>query len=102
MEGIVGILVIQVLMLANFIAYAIMVMSYLLVLLRVFFTKRMDVTAGILVSRDLLRENLRRLLYKVTSYLLKRAKDCIILRMVVVLGTVANLTLFPSLFVIGE
>lgn len=56
----------------------------------------------ILVSRDLLRENLRRLLYKVTSYLLKRAKDCIILRMVVFLGTVANLTLFPSLFVIGE
>ena len=61
-----------------------------------------ELLAGILVSRDLLRENLRTLLYKVTSYLLKRAKDCIILRMVVVLGTVANLTLFPSLFVIGE
>ena len=62
----------------------------------------MEVTAGILVTQALLQEILKRLLYKVTSYLLKRAKDCIILRMVVVLGTVANLTLFPSLFVIGE
>ena len=46
--------------------------------------------------------SLKKSLYKVMNYLQKRTGECIILRMVEVLGIAVNLNLFPSLFVSGE